>query len=60
MKTVMFLLRSFQSRKQQVVQPSMANPGVERSKGVEVLFQDATYKLSPTPSEPVFFPGDGD
>lgn len=60
MKTVMVLLRSFQSRKQQVVQPSLADPGMERSKGDEVLSQDATYNLSPTPSEPVFFPGDGD
>lgn len=61
MKTVMVLLRSFQSRKQQVVQPSMTDPGVGRSKVVfEVWFQDATDKLGPTPSETVFFPGDGD
>ena len=34
MKTVMVRLRSFQSRKQQVVQPSMADPRVGRSKVV--------------------------
>lgn len=61
MRTVMVLLRSFQSRNQQVVQLSMADPGVGRSKVVfEVWSQDATEKLSPTPSEPVFFPGDGE
>lgn len=34
MKTVMVLLRSFQSREQQVVQPSMADSRVGRTKVV--------------------------
>lgn len=59
-KIVMTLPRSFQSREQQVVQPSLADPGVGRSKVVfEVWPQDATDSLNPIPLDPAFFPGDG-